>query len=253
MTTNKPIIGITLDHEETPDYALSPWYALRENYCHAVREAGGVPLLLPHYKEDIAEYQHLIDGVILTGGHFDIHPELYGDSALHETVTLKSGRTDFEWAITEYTLQHHVPILGICGGHQLINVVLGGTLIQHIPDTVAGALPHEARDRNVPAHDVAVTPGTLLHRIIGAETLGVNTTHHQAVDTPGRGVTVNAMAPDGVIEGIEYGDHPFCLGVQWHPEYKAADDPVSRPLFAAFGEAVEAWSAGERPGRLKSA
>ena len=130
-----------------------------------------------------------------------------------------------------------MPVLGICGGQQLLNVVLGGTLVQHIPDQIADALAHEQPNpRDQPGHTVAITPDTLLHRITGLETMSVNSAHHQAVDKPGSGAVVDAVAPDGVIEGIEMPGRRFCLGVQWHPEF--AIDPGDTRIFAALIDAA---------------
>ena len=117
-------------------------------------------------------------------------------------------------------LARDMPVLGICGGEQLLAVALGGTLIQHIPDSIPGALEHEqANPRDQPGHDVAVTPGTMLARIVGTVRMAVNSAHHQAVAQPGGRAVVNAVAPDGVIEGVEDAGYRFCLGVQWHPEF----------------------------------
>jgi putative glutamine amidotransferase len=128
-------------------------------------------------------------------------------------------------------------VLGICGGQQLLNVVLGGTLIQHIPDEIADALAHEQPNpRNEPGHTVRIVPGTLLHRITGATEMSVNSAHHQAVKKVAPGAVVDATAPDGVIEGIEATGKRFCLGVQWHPEF--AIDPGDVKIVAAFIDAA---------------
>ena len=132
-----------------------------------------------------------------------------------------------------------MPVLGICGGQQLLAVAFGGTLIQHIPDEVAGALAHEQPNpRTEPGHEVAVAPDTLLAAIVGAKRLAVNSAHHQAVATPGNGAVVNALAPDGVVEGVEHPGYRFALGVQWHPEY--AVDPRDPAIFDAFVRASAA-------------
>ncbi len=231
-----PRIGITLDHETTPTYSKLPWYAVRENYCTAVSRWGGMPLPLPHEPQLVESYLDLLDGLILTGGAFDVPPSYYGESGQHDTVITKDKRTQFEFAITKGALARKLPILGICGGEQLLNVALGGSLIQHIPDTIAQALAHEQPNpRHEPGHTVKLTAGTLLHRIAGTEQLSVNSAHHQAVARLAPGMIANAYAEDGVIEGIEYPDHPFCLGVQWHPEYdvSSADPQIFQAFLAA--------------------
>jgi putative glutamine amidotransferase len=220
----QPTIGLTLDHEPGGGYSQFPWYAIRENYCAAIRTAGGLPILLPHDPEAAADYLDRLDGLVVTGGGFDVDPALFGATTRHETVKTKDRRTAFELAITRGALARDMPVLGICGGQQLLNVVLGGTLIQHIPDEVPGALAHrQPNPRNEPGHDVRIRPGTLLHRIAGVDALAVNSAHHQAVKDVGASVVIDAVADDGVIEGIEHAGYRFCLGVQWHPEYRLSD------------------------------
>ncbi len=232
-------IGITLDHETKPTYSKLPWYALRENYCTAISELGALPIPLPHEVAQAEEYLNLVDGLILTGGAFDVPPSFYGEQSVHDTVVTKDKRTQFEFAVARGAIARGMPVLGICGGQQLLNVVLGGTLLQHIPDAVQNALEHEQKNpRTEPGHDVKVVKGTLLHRIVGTETLAVNTAHHQAVGSVAPGSIVNATAEDGVIEGIELpqNKHQFCLGVQWHPEYHVS--PADRKIFEAFLDAA---------------
>lgn len=217
---SRPIIGITLDHEEPGGYSKFPWYALRQNYADAVIRAGGLPVPLSHDPELVEPWLDRIDGLVITGGNFDIDPALFGDDNRHETVMLKERRTGFEFGITRGALERDMPVLGICGGQQLLNVVLGGTLIQHIPDSVPNCLAHEQPNpRDEAGHSVSVKPGTLLHDIAGVEELQVNSAHHQAARDVGDGVVINSYAPDGVIEGIEDSRYRFCLGVQWHPEF----------------------------------
>ena len=232
-----PLIGVTLDAEPAGGWSKLPWYAVRQNYLSAIAQAGGLPVALPHEPELAEAYLERIDGLLVTGGAFDVDPALYDGGPAHATVSLKSGRTAFELAVTRGALARDIPVLGICGGEQLLAVAFGGTLIQHIPDSVADALAHEQPNpRTEPGHEIEITAGTLLARIVGGHRMAVNSAHHQAVDRPGRGAVVNARAPDGVIEGIEHPGHRFALGVQWHPEY--AVDPADPRIFDAFVEAA---------------
>jgi putative glutamine amidotransferase len=231
--SKRPIIGVTLDSEQPGGYSKYPWYALRQNYADAIVAAGGLPVALPHDAALAADYLDRIDALVVTGGAFDVDPALYGDGDRHATVTLKEGRTAAEMALTQGALARDLPVLGICGGEQLLAVALGGTLLQHIPDSVADALEHEQPNpRHEPGHPVAVVTGTLLHRIVGATQMHVNSAHHQAVRAPGPHAVVNATAPDSVIEGLEDTRYRFCLGVQWHPEFFI--DPGDRRIFDAF-------------------
>jgi putative glutamine amidotransferase len=233
----QPVIGLTLDHEPAGGWSQFPWYAIRENYCAAVRRAGGLPVLLPHAPDDAGAYLDRIDGLIVTGGGFDVDPALFGAAARHPSVKTKDRRTAFELAATRDALARDIPVLGICGGQQLLNVALGGTLIQHIPDEVPGALPHrQPNPRDEPSHTVRIVAGTLLRRIAGADALAVNSAHHQAVKAAGPGVIVDAVAEDGVVEGIEDPRRRFCLGVQWHPEFALSD--ADRRIFGALVEAA---------------
>lgn len=229
----RPVIGLTLDAERPGGYSKYPWYALRRNYADALADSGALPLALPHRAELAADMLDRLDALVVTGGAFDVDPALYGDTGRHDTVTLKEGRTAAELALLRGALDRGMPVLGICGGQQLLAVALGGTLIQHIPDVVPGALAHEQPNpRHEPGHAVHVVPGTLLHRIVGAEAMHVNSAHHQAVRAAGPDAVVNATAPDGVIEGIEDPKRRFCLGVQWHPEFHI--DPGDRRIFDAL-------------------
>jgi putative glutamine amidotransferase len=228
-----PVIGITLDCEQPGGYSKYPWYAIRQNYADAIVAAGGLPIALPHDVSLAGAYLDRIDGLVVTGGAFDVDPTLYGAAERHATVTLKEGRTAAELALTKEALARDMPVLGICGGEQLLAVALGGTLIQHIPDAITDALEHEQLNpRHEPGHPVAVRSGTLLHRIVGVAGMQVNSAHHQAVGSPGPFAVVNAVAPDDVIEGVEDTRFRFCLGVQWHPEFFI--DPGDRRIFDAL-------------------
>src|SRR5579863_5438683 len=135
--TNRPVIGVTMDSEQPGGYSKYPWYALRQNYFDAIVAAGGLPMALPHDADLAGEYLDQVRALVVTGGAFDVNPALYGDAARHPTVNLKEARTLAELALTQGALGRNLPVLGICGGQQLLAVALGGTLLQHIPDTVA--------------------------------------------------------------------------------------------------------------------
>jgi len=234
----RPAIGLTLDAEPPGGYSKLPWYALRQNYAGTIAAAGGLPVLLPHEPERVEDYLGRLQGLVVTGGAFDVDPGLFGAASRHPTVKTKDRRTDFERAILAGALRRNLPVLGICGGQQLLNVVLGGTLIQHIPDEVERALPHEQPNpRTEAGHTVRIAKGTLLHEITGTDELAVNSAHHQAAKEVGEGVVINATAEDGVIEGIEHPGYRFCLGVQWHPEYliSPGDGRILEAFVAAAG------------------
>lgn len=236
MKTKRPVIGFTLDYEQggkPGNFSKMPHYAIRENYLTSLSDLGALTLPLPHQTNMVQDYLALIDGLVITGGGFDVSPEYYGEKVASDKVTTKDKRTEFEFAITKGAVEKKIPILGICGGEQLLNVVLGGTLIQHIPDSVPNALEHEQKNaRTEPGHEIEITPGTLLHKITGVTRAAVNTAHHQAIAKPAPGTIINSKTKDGVIEGIELPAHPFCLGVQWHPEYFVS--PIDRKIFEAF-------------------
>jgi len=139
----KPVIGVTLDAEKPGGYSKFPWYAVRANYAEAIAGAGGVPVALPHLPALAEDLLDRIEALVVTGGAFDVDPALYGDTTRHTSVTLKETRTATELALVRGALERDMPVLGICGGEQLLAVVLGGTLIQHIPASVPDALSHE--------------------------------------------------------------------------------------------------------------
>ncbi len=238
----RPIIGLTLDAEPAGGWSAFPWYALRSNYLDAIADAGGVPVALGHLPDLADDMLDAIDALVVTGGAFDVDPAIYGDDARHPTVATKAGRTAAELALVRGAIERGLPLLGICGGMQLLAVALGGTLIQHIPEAEPASLAHEqANPRDEPGHDIDILAGSALHAITGRASMPVNSAHHQAVRTPGRAI-VSARAPDGIIEAIETeamaAGRTFCLGVQWHPEFLIDDG--DRRIFASLAEAARA-------------
>ena len=216
----KPLIALTLDYETTKGYSKYPWYAIRENYFTSIEESGGIGVGIPHNITDIISLLYKIDGLVITGGNFDIDPNKFGETSVHQTVKLKENRTNFELLAAEIMLNQNKPVLGICGGEQLINVLYKGSLIQHIPDEIKNPIEHEQKNpRHEPGHSVRIKDNTKLHSIISTNNIMVNSAHHQAIKTPGNGLIVNALSADGIIEGIEDPTKNFCIGVQWHPEF----------------------------------
>ena len=216
----KPLIALTLDYETSKEYSKYPWYAIRENYFTSIEESGGIGVGIPHNMKDIVSLLHKIDGLVITGGNFDIDPNIFGESNVHKTVKLKENRTNFELLAAEIMLKQNKPVLGICGGEQLINVLYKGSLIQHIPDEIKNPIEHEQKNpRNEAGHSVTIQEHTKLYSIISKQNIMVNSAHHQAIKVPGKGLIVNALSNDGVIEGIEDPKKSFCIGVQWHPEF----------------------------------
>ncbi|MDR3431831.1 MAG: gamma-glutamyl-gamma-aminobutyrate hydrolase family protein [Rouxiella aceris] len=248
---SRPVIGVTLDSEESGGYADSPWYALRQNYMACLAELGAVPLALPHIGELADEFLALCDGIIVTGGAFDVPPELFNEQQSSDQIRLKPARTQFETAIVKGAMIRDMPLLGICGGEQLLAVLTGGTLIQHIPDALPAALEHSttldtenAGGKIRARHQVEILENTQLGKLVSTRNYQVNSSHHQAVKTLGPGCRINALAADGVIEGIECDDYFFCMGVQWHPEYLQHEQ--DRQLLSAFIAAASHYRAARR-------
>jgi len=234
-----PCIGATPDWTragENPSY-----YELRRAYADALLMAQGLPLVLPYSDETrvLEAYLGAIDGLLITGGAFDIDPSEYGEARRPRCGPAKEVRTAFERALLERALKRGLPVLGVCGGMQLINVVLGGSLYQDLATELPKADSHEQRlDRRRPSHAVDVRRGSRLARALGEGQLMVNSTHHQAVHHLGEGLGVVAQAPDGVIEAIEATGYRFVVGVQWHPELLLLSVPANLGLYRAFVKAA---------------
>ncbi len=237
---NKPIIGITTTYGRNPDH-LPSVYVLRA-YVRAVLEAGGLPVLLP---SDLAEsdWQAVLgrlDGILFSGGG-DVSLEHFEGSDHIRIGEVDTVRDALELGLARAAAQQGKPFLGICRGCQVVNVALGGTLYTHIHDQIPNPLDHDYPGdmRTALAHTVCLEAGGRLAQIMGAEQLHVNSLHHQGLKDLAPGLQAQAWAPDGLVEAVELGGHPFGLAVQWHPEW-LTDQEETRRLFRAFVEAAGA-------------
>jgi len=235
--TATAIVGITATTKVIEGF---PRVRLNEAYVHAVARAGLVPLVIPPLAHPDADViLDAVAGLVLSGGE-DVDPAEYGaPNSGSETSHALRDRT--ELALARRARERRMPVLAICRGIQVMNVALGGTLIQDIPSEVPGALTHDqSARRRERVHDIAATKASALAQALGAATLRVNSSHHQALESVAQGLTVSARAPDGVIEGVEWtADDWWMLGVQWHPEELVEDpEPWDLNLFRAFAARV---------------
>ena len=232
MMRRRPVIGITAGYSLTQEGVLS----LRDDYLRAVEKAGGLPLVLaPGVPDDADELLDGVQGLLLSGGD-DVDPALYGQQT-HPTVTRVFPRLDaFEVALCRAACARDLPVLAICRGHQVLNVAMGGTLIQDIPSQVTGAVEHDPDvERWQTVHDVRLLPETRIREILARERLSVNSSHHQAVGEVGSGLSVSAYSTqDQVVEGLEMPAKRFVVAVQWHPEAFWNRDNGFQALFEAF-------------------
>jgi putative glutamine amidotransferase len=235
----KPLIGITLDWEDSKTYSIhQPWYALRDNYVLAVTQCGGTPILLPYDASSIDTYVELLDGLMITGGDYDIAPEVYGQNQTDGLRVTKHQRYLFERGLFETFAKTGKPLIGICAGMQLMNVAMGGSLFQDILTEVPSALDHEQWhaqiSHHMPYHIINVLHDSKFAKLFGKGPYTVNSTHHQAIKNIGAGLLISAQAEDGIVEAIEIQDHPFAFGIEWHPEFMTS--PVDVAIFQRFIE-----------------
>jgi len=241
----KPVIGITCYHD---------WEAARhrqnDTYLEAVKKASGLPVLLPCLTdiEGIKGHLDLIDGLLVSGGP-DVDPLFFGEEPEVGLGNIHPLMDSYEIPLIREALRRSLPILGICRGVQMLNVAAGGTLIQHIPNSVVRPILHRQNaPRSYMSHSIALREGTLLARIMGATDGRVNSFHHQAVGKVAPGFIASAHAPDGVIEAIEGTSAAFALGVQWHPECMWNEERNYDDLFTAFVSAAASFGDNKRGG-----
>lgn len=259
---NAPIIGIPLDAIDSRNdtggfwYSEYPWYAIGRRYCDAIVRNGGIPVLMGYNLSSVDRLADIIDGLLLAGVGYDIDPIFYGEHFRHRTTITKPARSQFEWAITQKMMDRNRPVLGINSGMQLINVMRGGTLFQHLIEEVPDSLTHAQSTLMIyPHHDVQILGDTSLFEMIEESDeeyassiksedeksllIKTNSYHHQGIKKLGDGLKINAVSSDGIIEGIEYPDSYFCIGVQWNAEFL-----TSLVDFALFKKFIQAASDG---------
>jgi gamma-glutamyl-gamma-aminobutyrate hydrolase PuuD len=226
----RPLIGITM----ATDKPGSPYLQLRASYSRAIENAGGLPVLVPPMEpEALSALLERLDGIVFPGGA-DVDPAEYGE-APHPRTETNSDLDRLELAVARWAIDSGLPTLGICRGQQLLNVALGGTLIQHLDDH------RQPGDRTALTQTLTVSPGSRLADVFGSTQIEVNTMHHQAVNALGRGLKAVAWASsDGTIEGVESEEHPWLLMVQFHPEELVGFHQPSQQLFSAFVNACRA-------------
>jgi putative glutamine amidotransferase len=218
-----PVIGITasIDHRSP---AFGETYSLTRKYAEGVLQAGGVPLIVPHNLDEDSLHVVLdrLDGLLLSGGG-DIDPVLFGEELHPATCEIEPDRDRVELTLARWVVERDVPFLAICRGVQVLNVALGGTLVQDIPSQVPDALQHSFDRKTTPrdylAHPVKIDPSSQLARVMQLENAQSNSWHHQSIKQAAEGLLVTAVAPDGVIEAVEVPERRYAIGVQWHPEW----------------------------------
>jgi len=243
----QPLIGITTARFQSPS---TGWLYNRAYVAiiEAVADAGGLPVMIPvSVSDDVLRAIYArVDGVLLPGGG-DIDPVFYNAAKHPNTGEADDARDHAEITVARWAVEEDLPLLGICRGHQVLNVALGGTLVQDIPAQVATDITHDFPSnvpRGNPAHPVQIDPTSRLASILRTTSPVVNSLHHQSVETAPPNACVTAYAPDGVVEALELPDKHFVLSVQWHPEDMYTENDSMRRLFRAFVEAARERAEG---------
>lgn len=225
-----PLIGLT-----TYGRSDDNRYSLPADYLDAVRRAGGVPILIAPGEHRWEAPLQVLDALVLTGGG-DIDPDRYRGRRHETNYGIDPERDAFELELARRVIDSGLPTLGICRGAQILNVVRGGSLIEHIPDELGESVLHRAPPREAVRHSVQLKASSKLAMILGLDELHVTSWHHQALRGVAKGLEAVGHAADGTIEAVEMPDHPWLIAVQWHPELTAATDPLQQRLFDAIVE-----------------
>ena len=243
-----PIVGIPACMRTINERVV---HTIADKYPAAIIEAAGcIPLVVPAVgaKIDVTAVLDCLDGLLLTGSPSNVHPSEYGKEPIDDEIMLDPARDATTLPLIREAVRRDLPLLAICRGIQELNVALGGTLHQRLHE-MPDRLNHRSRKESPdgpygPAHSVTLGPGGVLAALARGTEIMVNSLHSQGIDEPAPGLRVEAVAPDGQIEAVSLPQARFVVGVQWHPEYKVLENPVSNALFAAFGRACRAAAAG---------
>jgi putative glutamine amidotransferase len=240
--SKRPIIGCTTYHKVAAQANPIDIYGLMPSYIEAIKSAGGIPMLIPLglSDEDLQTIFERLDGILLPGGG-DVEPGFYNGNTHVKMWGIDVERDRTEFFMSRAAVRQEKPILAICRGIQVFNVALGGTLWEDIPSMIPDAMNHDTlktHPRSHLAHTVELQPGSLVARQLNTTSTGVNSFHHQAVKDEAPELVTTACSPDGLIEAVEVPDHPFALGVQWHPEQLVNDYPDMLGLFKGLVEAA---------------
>ncbi|MGM0561458.1 MAG: gamma-glutamyl-gamma-aminobutyrate hydrolase family protein [Pseudomonadota bacterium] len=251
-TTPRPLVGLSACSKQIDE---APYHAIGDKYLRAVDEAAGLlPVVFPAFGEalDVNALLDGLSGLVLTGSPSNVHPQHYEQTESDQHAPFDEARDGSTLALIPAALERGLPIFAICRGMQELNVALGGSLCPAV-HLLPGHLDHrrpETPDPDIqygPRHPIEIDPDGLLATLLpeGDKSIEVNSLHHQAIDRLAQDLKIEARAPDGTIEAVRYGKgKSFAVGVQWHPEYKATENPVSRALFRAFARAVRHYAAG---------
>nr|WP_170615295.1 gamma-glutamyl-gamma-aminobutyrate hydrolase family protein [uncultured Ruegeria sp.] len=252
---SRPVVGIIgnsyLMNDQYPTHAGGTM-----NSDAVANVSGCLPMLIPADPRYVSvdELLEVCDGFLLTGGRPNVHPEEYGELATEAHGEFDRARDAITLPLVRACVERGQPFFGICRGFQEVNVALGGTLypeIRDLPGRMNHRMPPDGtlEEKFALRHVVTLAEGGVFHRLMGATEVMTNTLHGQGIKTVGHRIEIDGHAPDGTPEAIYVKDAPgFTLSVQWHPEWDAVNDPVSRPLFEAFGAAVRAWATGSEAG-----
>jgi putative glutamine amidotransferase len=248
---SRPVVGIISNsHMINDDYHVYGAGALNVQALSDV--SGTLPLIVPAdpQKASIDELMNTCDGFFFPGGRPNVHPEEYGEEFTEAHGTYERNRDRITLPLIRACVARGQPVLGVCLGFQEVNVAMGGSLypeIRDLPGRDNHRMPPDGtlEEKFAVRHEVTLTEGGPFHQLFGAHKVMTNTLHGQGIKVPGSRVVIDGHAPDGTPEAIYIKDAPgFTMSVQWHPEWNAQDDPVSRPLFTAFGEACRTWATG---------